>query len=168
MILDNVLSESNLDILRRQAQGTFKSLYPFYCAQPHYQSSNILSNVMSRALGRPLKEIVSFLRKNTSSLDTKFRVHADGEPLRDGRLCKVAGIFYLEEDDSGTALYRSPIHGDHAVDRFIFEDDDGTWEAYFKCPSKANRLFIYDANLFHGRYPWRVNTDRVVLTKFMI
>jgi hypothetical protein len=28
-------------------------------------------------------------------------------------------------------------------------------------------LFIYDAKLFHGRYPWQVTKDRTVVVKFL-
>lgn len=170
-VFDDVLPEEDLNALRRQAKGDFEERDTGYATllvkRPDFKANNLLNNVIRNHCQSYINDFVSFLRLNKPDFDTAFRVHADRDPLGDGRICNMAAVFYLEEDDSGTALFRHPDHGDRAKEKYVFTEDDGKWEVYFKCQSKANRLFLYDSKLFHGRFPWKVNKDRVVLVKFM-
>jgi hypothetical protein len=171
-VLDNVLSNKDLEILQAQTKESFQEVETGYdnivVRKPNTRVNNVLTNVVRQSFGGNLSEICAFLRKNTSSLDISFRVHADHTPLGDGQVCKVAAVFYLFDDaKTGTALFKHPKHGTTAVNEKVFTTNDGLWEAYEKTEAKANRLFIYDANLFHGRYPWRVRNDRYVVVKFL-
>ncbi len=131
-----------------------------------------LNQTMESHCGVQLEEIASFFRLNTSRHDTEFRVHCDH--LIQNQLPTHAAVFYLETvKDSGTALFRHPIHGDRDEERLsIFDEDDGLWEAYYKCPEVENTMFIYRAELFHGRFPWKARgfdrkDGRIVIVKFM-
>jgi hypothetical protein len=122
---------------------------------------------VQKALGKPLNTLYAFARLNTESLDTSFRIHADGKIL--DKQPKWAAVLYLEDSTtSGTAFYEHPIHGRSAVGSpEIFEEDDGLWTAHTKYYAKANSMIVYDALEYHGRFPWQVSGERVVLVRFM-
>ena len=131
-----------------------------------------LHSVMEFHCGVELEEITSFFRLNTRRHDTEFRVHCDH--IIQGQTPTHASVFYLETaEDSGTALFRHPVHGDRDDERLsIFDEDDGQWEAYLRCPEVENTMFIYRAELFHGRFPWQARgfdrkDGRIVIVKFM-
>jgi hypothetical protein len=169
-VIDDVLHPNDLEHLRRQASGEYKSVDTGYaelkCRHPDKRINTLLTNVIKRETGYRGNELVAFLRRNRPTEDTAFRVHADGSPLGDGRLCTLAAVFYLETDDSGTALFEHHVHGRTVGSQYVFNEDDG-WNPYFRCEAKADRLFVYDAKLFHGRYPWKVTQERIVLVKFL-
>lgn len=170
-VFNNVLSEGDLARLRKQAEGQYKTIDTGYadilCRAPDTRINNLLLNFIKREVDPKLVELQSFLRLNTPTKDTSFRVHADKEPLNDDRRCLVAAVFYLYDDESGTALFEHPDHGKSVGSQYVFTEDDGKWSPYMFCKSTANRLFVYDARLFHGRQPWKVNQDRIVLVKFL-
>lgn len=173
-IFDGVLPTSCLESLRHQSKSPFNPINVgnktfVHALAPKASINNLLNNFIRRETGIRFKEIAAFLRLNTPTKNTEFRIHGDGEPLADGQRCTLAAVYYLEEDDSGTAFFEHPKYGkiNKPGDPLIHVNDDGLWKEYFRCQSKANRLVVYNSDLYHGRQPWAVTKDRVVLVKFM-
>lgn len=171
-IIDDVLSPEDFDILKQQTLGDFKTVDTGYdnlwLQHPNARINNLLTNLICRKMGERLVDFCSFIRRTTPTFDTKFRVHADRNPMGDGKRAHMAAVLYMDTDETtGTALFSHRTLGSMCKDKSVFTEDDGLWQPYFKCESVANRLFIYNSDLFHGRYPWTVEKDRHVLVKFM-
>lgn len=132
-----------------------------------------LTRLAEIVVQRDLEQVRSFARLNTETLDTSFRVHADGKIY--GAYPDVACVFFIDtRDDSGTAFYESAVHGRTPKDDSlnVFKDDDGTWRPYVKVTQKENSMLVYNARLYHGRFPWKsYGTDptsgRIVVVKFL-
>jgi hypothetical protein len=86
-------------------------------------------------------------------------------------------VFYLESSSiskpSGTAFFKHPVYNDRhnestAGSPQIIVNDDGLWEKYYQYDAVENSMLLYNAQLYHGRQPWAVNHDRIVIVKFMI
>lgn len=128
--------------------------YLFLGKIPSFIRSALLLEVET-LVGKSLKEIATFYRLNTSIHDTEFRIHCDSEI--NGEKPTYACVFYLHKSkESGTALYSHESHGLRARDKVvIFDSDDGLWEPWRKILAEENKLFVYEADLFHGRFPWK-------------
>ena len=113
--------------------------------------------------------LATFYRLNTSKVDTSIRIHSDSE-INEVKP-DFGMVFYLEDDPgSGTALYSHKVFGDSSRANRVFDNEAG-WEQSFVSQSRANKLFIFNSNLFHGRTPWKAKgvdaTDgRVVICTF--
>jgi hypothetical protein len=135
--------------------------------------NSILNKIASDVWGKPLHDIYSFIRLNSSVHDTVFRVHSDSKVV--DQHPQVAALFYLEDSEtSGTAFFEHPLHGHIAKDSgyYVFTEEDEAWEIKDKYYAKANSMIVYDSRLFHGRFPWisygkNEKDGRIVIVKFM-
>jgi hypothetical protein len=173
-IVENVLPETVFKELEKALDGAFFKSYDVGGNQLYYHEipngvAKLLSDVCSREVGKELSTILSFARLNTPELNTEFRVHADSVIFN--QKPTIASVFYLKDSiDSGTALFEHPVYGKKHVagkNPQIILEDDGKWHAYKKYYAKANTMFIYNSDLYHGRFPWKVNEERIVLVNFM-
>jgi hypothetical protein len=130
-----------------------------------------LNDKIRNTLGFNFRDIASFLRLNTSTIDTDFRIHNDA--AIHGIKPTHAVVFYLEESMvSGTALFSHPEHGKQSNEVKVFTKDDGLWKSYYLYYARENSMLVYNANLFHGRFPWKAfgknkYDGRIVLVKFL-
>jgi hypothetical protein len=113
-----------------------------------------------------LELLDSCFRVNSYWTDKGFRIHSDG--LINGQVCDMAAVFYINDHESGTALFSHPSHGEfeRGGGKRVFEVDDGRWRMTFKAEAVANRLFIYDGCYYHQRHPAKCDTDRLILVLF--
>jgi hypothetical protein len=177
--IDNVLSMQDFLRLRQYCRTSNYKRMPkgngtfiYYADMPRDINDNI-NKIINQTLGKNLKDIISFVRLNTSKHDTEFRVHADQDIF--GQTPTVAALFYLDSSDiTGTAFFSHPVYGNYAKakEHYIFDEDDGQWSIDEFFNSKANTLLIYDAKLYHGRQPWlsegiNQRNGRIVIVKFM-
>jgi hypothetical protein len=177
-IVWDVLSEH--DFKQLEHNGRFARFRPIpkengtnlYCCEISPRYDFLLSQAMAEAVGKQLRNIVSFYRLNTSKLDTEFRVHCDS--VIQGEMTDWACVFYLNDSaSSGTAFYEHPVYGRHDESKLaIFNEDDGRWTPYYRYYAARNSMLVYPAKVFHGRFPWRATGDnkrdgRIVVAKFM-
>jgi hypothetical protein len=176
--IDKVLCNSDFVGLR---DSLYNSLWHF---QPHNVGGNLLyyhlisedinqeiNKVIDDTLGIKHEDILTFARLNTPKLNTEFRIHSDGVIFN--REPNLACVYYLKDSDtSGTSLYRHPRYGDRWDSRTSMNNvhlkDDGLWEEYHRYYAGENSMFLYNAQLWHGRFPWKVEEDRIVIVKFMV
>lgn len=105
----------------------------------------------SDAIGRELSCNVSFVRLNHKHTDVSPRIHADDAAMRD---VAAAGVFYFESSEHGTGLFKHPVWGTHHRQGtpHVFKDLTD-WEMYFHYKAVANSMLMYEASMFHSRWP---------------
>jgi len=119
--------------------------------------------------------ILSFIRSAHENFDTDLRIHADH--IIEGKKAVLASVLYIEVKDSGTAFYSHKQYGsilpvtvsNEEFDRLIIEDsnDESKWIMTDFISGVPNRLLMYDANMFHSKYPKVIkNGVRKVLVNF--
>jgi len=121
--------------------------------------------------------ILTFIRRAWKDFDDTLRAHCDG--LINGKQTALASVLYLnnkhELEPTGTAFYEHHIHGkefkgDEAeFNRLITEDADDydKWKLVDSVFSEPNRMLIYKASRFHGKFPNRIiRGERKVLVTF--
>jgi hypothetical protein len=176
--IDKVLCNSDFVSLRDSLYGSVSGFKPYdvigsllyYQLIPNEIDQEI-NKVIDESLGIKHKDILTFARLNTPLLNTEFRIHSDGVIL--GKQPNLACVYYLKtSNSSGTSLYKHPTHGDRWNSRVtpsnVFLEDDGLWEEYHRYYALENSMFLYNAQLWHGRFPWVVTEDRIVIVKFMV
>jgi hypothetical protein len=81
-----------------------------------------------------------------------------------------------EVDENGTAFYRHQEHGwvfnsdEVEFNRLLLEDsnDLSKWDLVSYIHSKPNRAIVYDCNMFHSKYPYKITGGvRYVLVAFL-
>lgn len=177
-IVENVLDSHALLSLKNYARNIpFKKVEKgnntfLYLTQVPPNVTKVLQVAMEKAVGAKLKEVITFLRLNTSELDTEFRIHTDAKVLN--QKPEVSAVFYLDTDSfSGTALFEHKIYGRYGKpEGEIFTEDDGNWNCYLKYFAVENSMFICNSDLYHGRFPWKSygkdqSDGRIVIVKFM-
>ena len=109
--------------------------------------------------------IISFVRYNSKTRDSRLRIHSDGSIL--GRKVKLAGVIYLNDGEgvSGTALLSHPRWGSRSKDS-VFEKDDSRWSVDEYQTAVKNLGVFYEADRFHARWPAQSETRKVVVTFF--
>jgi hypothetical protein len=173
-VIENVLEDSDFYALREDLEShksEFKGYNVIgnllYYREISKDTQEKLNDAIHRTLGKKPKNILSFARLNTAILNTEFRIHSDGDIF--GESPNLAAVYYLRTDSSGTALYEHPRHGKRWGRRGsnVHLTDDGLWKKYHECNSRENSMFLYESDLWHGRYPWVVEEDRIVIVMFM-
>ena len=125
------------------------------------------------------KTILSFIRSAYSDFDNDWRIHADNIIM--GERVSLASVLYINDlkgiSENGTAMWDHHLHGkelsecvsEKEYNRLILEDanDLSKWTKTDYIKSKPNRLLTYNANLFHSKYPNRIEKgNRIVLASF--
>jgi hypothetical protein len=176
--IDKVLCKADFTELRDSLYASIGSFQTFNVVGSllyhHHIPPEIdqeLDRVIDETLGVSHDNILTFARLNTPELNTEFRIHSDGVIF--GRKPDITCVYYLKDSDtSGTSLYRHPKYGDRWDSRTslsnVHLNDDGLWEEYSRYYAKENTMFLYNAQLWHGRFPWKVEEDRIVIVKFMV
>lgn len=130
-----------------------------------YSYNQVLNESLQQATSKRYLDISSFVRLNSSDRDYSVRIHSDSK-INDC-IPDTACVFYLDTiDNSGTALFEHPSYGRVADSHAIYKNETN-WNAYYKCNSLANSMFVYPSNYFHGRFPWKSSTNRIVIVKFL-
>ncbi len=122
---------------------------------------------------------LSFLRSANHDFDTDLRIHADN--TIEGSKTTFASVLYVNSSDgvseNGTCFWKHKDYGvelpsditNEEFDRLIVEDsnDISKWERLDKVTSVPNKLVAYKSNLFHSKWPKRINKgERIVLVSF--
>jgi len=175
--LYNILDATDLAALRHRANlvsfrkipvGLNQSI--MLAAMPN-DISITLRNAAEFGVHHPLQLLSSMLRLNTTVCDAEPRIHTDNDI---GGVRPVYGsVSYLEDGPPGlhgTALYEHPEYGRGSDDVSVFTDNTG-WEPWYINQAKANSMFLFKSNLYHGRYPWTTYgvsqlTGRKVVVQF--
>lgn len=154
-ILEGELTEVKLD-------GSAKM---YVMELPEGIKERLLLHVVG-ATEQKLKPLSMFIRYNSPKSDVSFRIHSDGE--LNGEQPTVASVYYLNSGNNGTALFKHALYGTHPVGDTptIHAENNPGWEITTYCEQKANRLFVYDARHFHGRFPFESLDDRFVVVGF--
>lgn len=112
-----------------------------------------------------LKQVVSFVRSAYKGFDEDLHVHADN--IIDGYRIEYASVLYVNDDkdvtENGTCFYTHQKYGsrlhknvsNEEYDRIITLDsnDEEKWKRTSYISNVPNRYLIYEANLFHGKFP---------------
>lgn len=145
----------------------------FKLAKPDMLIVNLIKSRIECELKKKLGMIISFARLNHNHVNNTFRVHSD--TIIEGQKPDIAAVFYFDTvKDTGTALFEHPEYGRINTDptqAVIFKNNE-LWKPWMKYESLANSAFVYNADLYHGRYPWEAYGDsqkngRVVIVMFM-
>lgn len=178
-LIENIFTPNEFEDLKRQLQSSTYLPFPLdkpqilYLAPVPKAYDDALTIWAESIVESKLNQLRSFARLNTEDLDTNFRVHSDGKIY--GAYPDIACVFYINtRDDSGTAFYESPIYGRQSPgDEYnVHKVDDGNWSQYAKVFEKENSMLIYNARLYHGRFPWKSyghseEDGRIVIVKFL-
>jgi hypothetical protein len=116
-----------------------------------------------------LSVVTAFVRKDTPASTNQMRIHADGRFGKE--LPTVAAVLYSKTDGTGTGFFEHKTYGDTHVPgqnpEIVVRDHKKQWQLVDYVDAKKGRLLLYPSNRYHGRQPWRVTKDRVVLVVFM-
>ena len=178
-LVENIFDLDEFEDLKRQLREATYLPFPLdkpqilYLAPVPKAYDDALTIWAESIVESKLNQLRSFARLNTEELDTNFRVHSDGKIY--GTYPDIACVFYIDtREDSGTAFYESPIYGrTSALPEYnVHKDDDGNWHPYAKIHQKENSMLIYNAALYHGRFPWKSygqskEDGRIVIVKFL-
>jgi hypothetical protein len=184
-IEDNFLNEAEYkavqyDIVSEEFKGVEVGDKVFHV---HF-SSDAVTQMIERAVsareGSKVKNILSFYRVATDTIDTDWRIHSDQkingqQPLR-------AVVLYLSPSPephglTGTAFWKHHKYGhklpentpNEEFDRALLEDsnDISKWELSSVVGHVPNRLVSYPASYFHSKYPNEAWPDgRVIFVMF--
>lgn len=178
-VIDNVLPEDIFQVFKRKCRNAVYKDIPagmgdtLRLAKPDPLIVDFILKEISKSLCMKLRVIISFARLNHNNVNNTFRVHSD--TLIEGEKPDIAAVFYFDTVvNTGTALFKHPEYGlinGNPSQSLIFKDNE-LWEPYLKYESKANSAFIYNADLYHGRYPWEAygtsqKDGRIVLVMFL-
>jgi hypothetical protein len=178
-VVTNIFSDFEFEDLRSQLRMSTYLPFPLDKPQILYLTpvpkayDEVLTQVAELTVQSKLNQLRSFARLNTEELDTNFRVHSDGKIY--GHYPDVACVFYIDtREDSGTAFFESPIYGrtSPSPEYNVHKVDDGNWHPYAKVHQVANSMLVYNAQLYHGRFPWKSygvskEDGRIVIVKFL-
>ncbi len=136
----------------------------------HIQKSNkefdkYVTSRLSMVEGKEIKNILSFFRVSTDTLDVSWRIHSDLNI--NGEKPDRALVLYLspreKEDLHGTALWEHDIYGreipkeitDEDYDKMIKLDANNLdrWRLSTVVGYEENRLVSYPSSYFHSKYP---------------
>lgn len=120
---------------------------------------------------------LTFIRKAHSGFDDQWRIHADSKI--NGRVTDMAAVLYIDtsETENGTCFWKHDVYGyelplsanDDEFDRMLLEDANNInkWKKTDFIQSRENRLLVYSANMFHSKYPKKIEKgERIVLVAF--
>lgn len=121
---------------------------------------------------------LSFIRKAHKDFDTDMRIHADS--IINGKKTVMASVLYINKPEgvtkNGTRFYNHKIYGPklESDDPKIFDDlirnhseVKENWEPTDKIYSKPNRLLVYNAKMFHSKFPQVIEEgERIILVTF--
>jgi hypothetical protein len=177
-VLTNVFPDKEFQSLKNYLKRSVRDFKPFDVGYDHNLYFHMIPRPTNETLNKAIEakvgkfqEVLTFARLNTPDKNTEFRVHSDSKIF--GKQPNLAAVFYIESsEDSGTAFFKHPEYGD----RFEFKPnqpqiipkDDGLWEKYYQYNAVENTMLLYNAHLYHGRQPWVMNHERIVIVKFMI
>ena len=112
---------------------------------------------------------ICFFRKNTPDIDTDIRIHTDQNH------CEFASVLYMSENRNslnGTAFWDHPTYGNalptDAKPKVIenineYEGkDESIWTLNTVVGARENRCATYPSNLFHSRYPFKADHQRLI------
>jgi len=181
-VIGKVFNDQDFQSLKSYMQRSVRDFKPFDVGYDHNlyfhmipkPTNLVLSQAIENSIGRPVQDVLTFARLNSADKNTEFRVHSDSKIFN--KQPNLAAVFYFEsstpEKPSGTAFFKHPQYGDrHKVGMDspqIIPNDDGQWEKYYQYDAVENSMLLYNAHLYHGRQPWAMNHDRIVIVKFMI
>ena len=112
--------------------------------------------------------ILAFIRSAWNEFDTTWRRHADNIIM--GKRVDLASVLYINNIDDceehGTAFYTHIKYGkslpknisSKEYDRMILEEaeDDSKCKISTIVQGKPNRLLVYNAQNFHGKFPNKI------------
>ena len=125
---------------------------------PQWIKAKIHEEVQN-ATGELLDPLAMYARLNSPDVDTSFRIHSDSV------YADVACVYYLQDGETGTALFKHPEHGSRG-DGKVFTEDDGKWEVTDYFPQVENTMAIYDGDRYHSRWPHKADELRYVIVGF--
>jgi len=185
-ILNNIFEDKEFQSLRNYFKRSIKDFKPFDVGHEHSLYFHLvpkpinqqLNSVIKNAVGE-FEDILTFARLNTPDKNTEFRIHADSKIFQ--KQPNLAAVFYLDSSDtSGTAFFEHPVYGKEHKQPHpqIFTKDDiiagvtdvshSQWNKYHQYNAVENSMLLYKSDLYHGRQPWAVQEERIVIVKFMI
>jgi len=151
----------------------------FYVQMPSDGFNDLVRSKISRLEGRPVRNILSFFRIATDTLDTDWRIHSDqkinGEQP-DRAIVLFMSPSYSDIELNGTAFWKHKKYGyalpkstDDEFDRMLSEEsnDMSKWDLNTVIGHRENRLISYPSSCFHSKYPnkgWK--EGRVVFVMF--
>lgn len=172
---DNYLETSTFDALKEYCKSDFEIVKMGEKDFSVLQTPKDLLPLL-KVEGHDL--ILSFIRSAHKDFDTDLRIHADH--IINGDKAVLASVLYIGDDDitpNGTAFYTHTKYGrqlpsdvsKEEFDRMIVEDsnDISKWVMTDFISAVPNRLLMYDANMFHSKYPKKIEKGvRKVLVNF--
>jgi len=137
----------------------------FHIQQSNKEFDKYVTSRLSMVEGKEIKNILSFFRVSTDSLDVSWRIHSDLNI--NGEKPDRALVLYLspreKEDLHGTALWEHDIYGrelpkeitDEDYDKMIKLDANNLerWRLSTVVGYEENRLVSYPSSYFHSKYP---------------
>lgn len=129
--------------------------------------TEVVVKLVNDAYLKEFEPLAVFCRYNSPDVDTEFRIHSDSEVL--GEQPTLAFVLYLNEGETGTALFVHEEYGTHPSkdETAIHTENDNCWVVTDYCEQKANVMFAYDARRFHSRWPPQSNCHRFVVVGFL-
>jgi len=175
-VLNNVLDEKEFSSIKFYLKNSIKDFKSFDVGHDHSLYFHLIPKHVKQKLNKAVmdtvgdfEDVLTFARLNTPTKNTEFRIHADSKIF--GKQPNLAAVFYLDSStDSGTAFFEHPVYGKTHTppNPQIITEDDGDWNNYHQYNAIENSMLLYNSDLYHGRQPWAVKEERIVIVKFMI
>jgi len=182
---DNFLNDTEYkavqdDIVSDEFKGIEVGDKVFHVHFPSDSVTQMIERAVSAREGGKVKNILSFYRIATDTIDTDWRIHSDQkiEGVQPAR----AVVLYLSPSPepcvmTGTAFWKYHTYGhelpentpNEEFDRTLLEDSNDTskWELSSVVGHAPNRMVSYPASYFHSKYPNVAWPDgRVVFVMF--
>lgn len=129
--------------------------------------TEVVVKLVNDAYLKEFEPLAVFCRYNSPEVDTEFRIHSDSEVL--GEQPTLAFVLYLNEGDTGTALFTHDYWGETPKEGAlkVYTEENHCWKVTDYCEQKANVMFAYDARRFHSRWPPQASCHRFVVVGFL-
>lgn len=123
--------------------------------------------------------VLTFIRKAHKNFDTELRAHCDYYIMNEK--VDYAVVLYINDtkgvSTNGTRFHKHIKYGYKLPENFTEQqyndlilnhsNDETKWVTTDVIQARPNRLLMYDAQLFHSKYPSKIETgERIVLVAF--
>ena len=162
--IESVLSEANKCSYRTQAFGgnNYMGISIGFSVWAYEKFSEILSAEVFPDF--------DYYRKYESGMKQETFIHSDGS------ISQYAAILSLRNKNGGLAFWHHkelglirPSDDPSLINKFVIDGlDESKWDMTESIEMEKNRCVIYDASLFHSRYPkeWTSEEARMVQVFF--
>jgi len=169
-LVDDFLDKESYDLISKQLEDSeFEEVVvgdkSFWIVPSNGMMDIAVTSRLEAIEGRPIRNILSFFRMSSETVDTDWRIHSDQKI--NGEQPDRAVVLFVSENHSdieltGTAFWEHEEYGhvmpsvsNKEFDRMLKEEANDTcrWKLNTVIGHRENRLISYPSSYFHSKYP---------------